>query len=277
LIPAASITAWRRQAPWPNDNQVEQDLILSRLMVEIANHDLLGTELAMRGGTCLHKLHLPAALRYSEDLDYVRRTRSGAGPILDALRDLATGLGLEDRGTDFSGQMVQARFDAAPTSGAGRIRVKIEINVVETEPFLPPIALPHRIASPWWTGEAEILTFTLDELMGTKLRALYQRRKGRDLFDLWHALAETEIDDTKVVDALHHYMGDDAFGFPQLSRNLIAKLADRDFRDDLAQLVVDLPAPYEPDSAADLVIERLGARLHGAPAVAAIQDGAWRR
>jgi len=114
LIPAANITAWRSRAPWPEDNQVEQDLILSRLMIEIAKHDLLGDELSMRGGTCLHKLHLPAPLRYSEDLDYVRRTNSGVGPILDAVREIAEGMGLKDRGTQLGGQMAHARTSRRP-------------------------------------------------------------------------------------------------------------------------------------------------------------------
>ena len=58
MIPHAFITAWTARAPWPYPYQVEQDLILSRLMIEIANHELLGRELRLRGGTCLHKLHL---------------------------------------------------------------------------------------------------------------------------------------------------------------------------------------------------------------------------
>ena len=40
--------------------------------------------------------------------------------------------------------------------------------------------------SPWFTGATDIITYELDELMATKLRALYQRRKGRDLFDIWY-------------------------------------------------------------------------------------------
>jgi predicted nucleotidyltransferase component of viral defense system len=72
VIPAASITAWARNAPWPTPDQIEQDLLLSRLICEIAAHPNLGDELVFRGGTCLHKLHLPQSLRYSEDLDYVR-------------------------------------------------------------------------------------------------------------------------------------------------------------------------------------------------------------
>ena len=78
MIPQAQITHWAAGAPWPTRQQVEQDLILSRLIVEIANHPLLGGELAFRGGTCLHKLHLPAALRYSEDLD-LRPHQHGPG------------------------------------------------------------------------------------------------------------------------------------------------------------------------------------------------------
>ncbi|GHT17674.1 hypothetical protein FACS189429_2260 [Bacteroidia bacterium] len=40
----------------------------------------------------------------------------------------------------------------------------------------------------WFTGNCKITTYHLDELLGTKVRALYQRRKGRDLFDLYKAL-----------------------------------------------------------------------------------------
>lgn len=277
MIPAANITAWRRQAPWPEDNQVEQDLVLSRLMVEIANDELLGPELVFRGGTCLHKLHLPVPLRYSEDLDYVRRTKSGIKDLLSALRGIAERLGLDEHGTRFSGPMAHAAFDATPTSGIGRIRVKVEINIAETESCFPRIAIPLSVESTWWRGDAEILTFALEELMATKLRALYQRSKGRDLFDLWLVLARLDPDDERIVNAFHHYMGSEAFTFPELCLNLSAKLEDRDFRADLFQLVADVPEDYAAEDAANLVIERLGPHLRNAPEGAAIASGAWRR
>ncbi|MDP9387627.1 MAG: nucleotidyl transferase AbiEii/AbiGii toxin family protein [Actinomycetota bacterium] len=88
MIPAAAITHWSRGAPWPPRDQVEQDLVLSRLICEIVNHEVLGDELVFRGGTCLHKVHLPHSLRYSEDLDYVRATDGPIGPYFDALSDL---------------------------------------------------------------------------------------------------------------------------------------------------------------------------------------------
>lgn len=111
MIPRAYITEWAAAAPWPLELQVEQDLILSRLIVEISNDEVLGPELAFRGGTCLHKLHLPAPLRYSEDLDYVRRTHSGIKAILNALRSVATNCGLVEHATEQRGEMFHITFD----------------------------------------------------------------------------------------------------------------------------------------------------------------------
>ena len=275
MIPAANITGWRRHSPWPNDTQVEQDLVLSRLIVEIAKHDLLGEELAFRGGTCLHKLCLPEPARYSEDLDYVRRTETGIGPHLDALTELATSIGLRRIGTDTGGSIVTARFEGDPTSGAGRIRVKIEINIAETASFSERAKMPYEVNSPWWSGGAEISTFRVEELLGTKLRALYQRSKGRDLFDLWCAMTQLSLDDDQIIAAFRHYIGEKEFTFPQLARNLEAKLEDRSFSDDLGQLVQVPPQGYDLNSAANLVMTRLGALLHNAPDPGEIKDGGW--
>lgn len=276
MIPAADITAWRRRAPWPDDTQIEQDLVLSRLMIEIANHELLGPELAFRGGTCLHKLHLPEAARYSEDLDYVRSTKSGIKPILAALREVATGMGLRERSTERSGPMVHAKFDAEPTSGAGRIRVKIEINIAETVPLRPRIEHPFVVDSRWWSGAAAIRTFDLEELLGTKLRALYQRSKGRDLFDLWYAFTVSEPDADAIAEAYRHYIGDEEFSFPELAANLDSKLRDRGFRDDLLQLLVSPPGDYDANRAADTVMSCLGSRLRNAPSREEIEAEGWR-
>src|SRR5688572_26830121 len=104
-------------------------------MIEIAQHELLGGEFVLRGGTCLHKLHLPAPLRYSEDLDYVRRTHSGIGPYVEALRSIAADVGLDVGSVNASGQMVHVYLDAEPTVPPGRIRVKVETNISETTSF----------------------------------------------------------------------------------------------------------------------------------------------
>jgi hypothetical protein len=86
MIQRDFIVAWRQQAPWPTDAQVEQDLVLSRALVEIFRDPLLSRELAFRGGTALHKLFLPASARYSEDIDLVQISPGPIGPVMTALR-----------------------------------------------------------------------------------------------------------------------------------------------------------------------------------------------
>src|SRR5207302_8718052 len=87
VIPRDYISEWRAVAPWVQDYQVEQDLVISRALVEIFSHPQLRDALAFRGGTALYKLHLPAA-RYSEDIDLVQTKAEPAGPMMDALREI---------------------------------------------------------------------------------------------------------------------------------------------------------------------------------------------
>ena len=275
MIAHDHITQWSIRAPWPERQQIEQDLVLSRLILEITSDPLLGEELAFRGGTCLHKLHLPTALRYSEDLDYVRSTQGGIGPYIDALRGITERVGLTEKSRELTGEMAHF-ICTAPAEDGGEIRVKIEINIAETESFLPRITRPYAVDSRWWSDQANASTFQIEELMSTKLRALYQRRKGRDLFDLWHALTDLHPDEQLVIDGLAHYMGDEIFTYRELSANLAAKLAHPDFLADLNTLIVGQPSDYDILAAADLLMERLGARLKNAPSNAEITNGSWR-
>lgn len=278
MIPPAYITEWSALAPWPDPSQIEQDLILSRLIVEIANHEVLGPELAFRGGTCLHKLHLPAPLRYSEDLDYVRQTHSGIKAHVAGLQDVANAVGLREHAVQRSGDRVRVFFEADPTHAVAgtTIRIKIEIDVRETASLLSRHQIRYVVRSRWWSGESKVSTFQIEELIGTKLRALYQRSKGRDLFDIWYVLDVLDVDDEKVIDCLNHYMGTAAPSYPQLAQNLSAKLERTAFANDLRQLVATAPGGYETAAAGDLVMERLGSRLRNAPPIDEIAGSRWR-
>ncbi len=81
------------------------------------------------------------------------------------------------------GPIPKALLRSSFETGGGRLQVKIEIDTYETAPARPH-GLPWEVVSPWWSGRAQVLSFDPAELVATKLRALYQRRKGRDLFDL---------------------------------------------------------------------------------------------
>lgn len=269
MIPRASIIAWSATAPWPSEDQVEQDLILSRLLVEIADDPLLSEELAFRGGTCLHKLHLGEPQRYSEDLDFVRTSqRPLLGEVFDRLRAITERIGLREHRRAFPSKNSDTAtmwFDADAESGASSIRVKIETNVAESAPFAPHLFIPFAVSSPWWSGGAEIRTFTVEEILATKVRALCQRRKGRDLFDLWIGLNLPEVDSGKVAAALAHYMRDRVYSYPQLVGHLKTKLVDPDFAADLNALVRSLPSDYDIASALDLVRRRVGLELRNVP------------
>ncbi len=63
MLPRADIVRWRAVAPWADDDDVEQDLVITLALFDIFRDDALQASLAFRGGTALHKLHLPPAAR----------------------------------------------------------------------------------------------------------------------------------------------------------------------------------------------------------------------
>ena len=251
VIPEAFIVEWSSKVNWPTPEQVEQDLVLSRLIVDIANDAYLGKELVFRGGTCLHKIHLPSALRYSEDLDYVRTSSTGIGPLLDAIRAIGERLGMEVR-TDVR-QYPKAYLRATFESGPTRMRIKVEVNTYELHPASTLQGIAFGVDSQWFQGRAEVLTFRPEELVATKLRALYQRSKGRDLFDLWLALTRLGLDASEIVRCFAPYRPTN-YSARLAETNLRRKMNAADFRNDLRPLVVRWPEGYDIDSAGELVI-----------------------
>ena len=114
MIPAQNIVAWGNVVPWTDPRQVEQDLIISRALVEIFSDEMLREELRVRGGTALSKLHFAAPLRYSEDIDLVRTSAGPIGPILDRLRAVP------------EPWLGRAKFDQSPVAPKLRFRVDAE-------------------------------------------------------------------------------------------------------------------------------------------------------
>lgn len=258
MIPAAFITDWANTVGWPTDEQIEQDLVLSRLIIEIANDDYLGTELVFRGGTCLHKLHLNPALRYSEDLDYVRRSEGGIGVLLDAVRAIADRLGMNV--TTNIKSFPKIRLRAPFTSGNGTMSVKVEVNTYERSPARELVRVPYTLNSQWYRGSADVQTFAVAELVATKIRALFQRSKGRDLFDLWLALTELAVPPADIIECFAPYRPD-RYTARLAEQNLRAKLTDLSFRQDLDQLVSTRRLEYGIDAAAELIIAQLFERI----------------
>jgi hypothetical protein len=127
------------------------------------------------------------------------------GPVFDRLRQVLAWLG-EGR-TKLSTTLGSITFAFAPEGGVPpSMKLKVEINYSEHEPLFGFHHTDYEIRNTWCTGMTSLRTYELEELLGTKLRALHQRRKGRDLFDLDLALRREAVSAERIRAAFVHYM-----------------------------------------------------------------------
>ena len=258
MIDRTAITQWRKQKPWDDIAQVEQDLLICRCLVAIYSDEFLASQLAFRGGTALHKLYLSPQPRYSEDIDLVQ---IHPGPIKDILYRLGEVLDfMPDRVTKskrYNNTMLFRMESEIPPTGP--IRLKVEINCSEHFDMLGLVRKPFSAENSWFTGQAELTTYKLNELLGTKMRALYQRKKGRDLFDLYVGLTEGQCDADEIIQCYNRYMAfvvDKPPTYKQFVNNMETKMTDLEFLGDTIGLI--RPGMiYDPVEAYQLVKELL--------------------
>lgn len=266
MIPRDFITEWRTEAPWVADRQIEQDLVISRALVELFSRDVVARGLAFRGGTALYKLHLRPAARYSEDIDLVQTSPQPIGTALDAIHEALDGWLGKPQWKQTEGRVTLTYRFESEEEPPTRLKLKVEINSREHFTAFGLRSIPFGVQSRWFSGSADIKTYELDELLGTKLRALYQRRKGRDLFDLAHALERGNTSATRVIEAFELYMRQEGARVTRamLEQNLIAKRAEKSFGADIAPLLASR-ARWDFDAAFRRVWDELVSRLPGDP------------
>lgn len=197
MIPQSSIIEWSNHVPWKTNEQIEQDLVICRALVEIFSDEFLAKRLAFRGGTALHKLYLQPQPRYSEDIDLVQINAEPIKETIIRLQKRLAFLGTSSVEQKQSNNTLKFRFESE-IPPVQSLRLKIETNCREHFAVLDWVDKEFAVKSNWFTGKCSITTYKLEELLGSKMRALYQRRKGRDLFDLYRALTMHKID-TKLV------------------------------------------------------------------------------
>lgn len=237
MIPTQNIVAWSKTAPWAEPRQVEQDLIIARALVLLFGDPFLREELRFRGGTALNKLHFPKPLRYSEDIDLTRTKEGASKPIWDRVHDLLDPwLGEPEY---FRSQVAPAlRYTVDAEDGSSTIRLKVEINEIEIKPLDPPRMLPFKVVNPWFSGAADISTFSTEEVLSTKLRALLQRDKGRDLVDLAHAIEIfPKLNAQRAVDMFGEYVKQKPIPRWEAEKRMFEKLERRGFLADVRPLL----------------------------------------
>ena len=255
MIPQAYITEWANQVPWQTNEQVEQDLVICRALVEIFSDEWLASSLAFRGGTALHKLYLQPQPRYSEDIDLVQIRPEPIKETIQRLQARLSFLGDCTVAQKANNNTLKYRFESE-FPPVQNLRLKVETNCREHFTVLGYQQFPFEVKSSWFTGSCSITTYRLEELLGTKMRALYQRRKGRDLYDMYKALVQVpDINKVALLQCYHAYM-DFVVDEPPTQKvylqNMEAKMQDDEFIGDIAAQIRPTEK-YDQLTAFDLV------------------------
>ncbi len=205
MIPQAYLQEWSAKAPWPDLRQVEQDLVICRALCDLFSSPALAGRIAFRGGTAINKLLFRQPLRYSEDIDLVQTQPEAIGTTVDAIREALAWLGKCNRNQ--AGHSMHLVFRFAPEIAPDTtLKLEVEINTREHDSLLGVKKYPFEVASGWHQDQTKITSFEPEELFGTKLRALLQRRKSRDLFDLNEGLKQLDLSPKKLIECFDHYL-----------------------------------------------------------------------
>jgi predicted nucleotidyltransferase component of viral defense system len=239
MIPLAYIQEWSEKVSWQEPDMVEQDLIICRSLVEIYNDNYLSQNLAFRGGTAIHKLFLNPQPRYSEDIDLVQIESAPIKETIVRLQKCISFLGKATIKQKAHNNTIVFKF-TSETIPDTPLRLKIEINCREHFSILGYIEKDFEMNSTWFKGNCRLKTYQTDELLGTKLRALYQRRKGRDLYDLYKGLTNITTNTTALLHCYQEYMKFSVGQSPTRKlflKNMEDKMQDPDFLGDTKALL----------------------------------------
>ena len=276
-LTARDVLAHQSAVPWTTLAQVEQDLLLCRAITALFADPFLSGQLAMRGGTLLHKVHLAPAARYSEDIDLVvvgdrpeghirRALRRVLLPVLGSpQRSVWATVSLAVRNAVRPSRVLRMSYAVPSTVEPGReLQIVVEANVTERTPHRPVADLPFAFPFRGETIGTSVRGYDINEMLGTKMRALFQRRRGRDLFDLHRAITmpPAGFDPDAVVASFVHYLEreETRAGRVDFTALLDAHLCDPGFRSDMDDLLRE-GIDYDPVEAGDFVKSRLLCRL----------------
>ena len=264
-ITRQDILAHQVVAPWSAQYQIEQDLLLCRAMVALFDDNFLSAQIAMRGGTLLHKVHLAPASRYSEDIDLVvvgdrpeehihRAVRRVLTDVLGTPRaSVWDNIKLAVRNVVQPSRVLRMTYSIPSIIESGRILdIVVEANVTERTPHRSVVEIPFSFPFRDESIQTQIKGFDVHEMLGTKMRAMFQRKRGRDLFDLYWALTQSTnaIDPSTIIESFQYYMNQEGTkaGRAEFVSILEAHLRDRGFCVDVKPLLRN-GVVYDPQAA----------------------------
>lgn len=187
------------------EDVVEKDYVIGWLLWGIGSNPRLSASWAFKGGTCLKKCYLET-YRFSEDLDF---TVLPGGPIkpdeATPLLQEIFGRIYEQAGIDFrvrpavlgmrpDGKSVEGRvYYRGPREAPGVASIKLDLT--EAEKVIQPTVL-RKISHPYpdqLPAPATIRCYGFEELFAEKLRAMGERSRPRDLYDIVNLFRRQEF------------------------------------------------------------------------------------
>jgi len=184
---------------------VEKDYVIGWLLWGIGSNQRLSASWAFKGGTCLKKCYLET-YRFSEDLDF---TILPGGPIkpgevMPLLQEIF-GHVYEQAGIDFRVTPPILRMRPDGKSAEGRVYYRgprnapgvasIKLDLTESEQVIRPTVLRH-ISHPYpdqLPAPATVRCYSFEELFAEKLRAMGERSRPRDLYDIINLFRRKEF------------------------------------------------------------------------------------
>jgi len=233
------LRVWADEQCLPDPLFAELDYRLVKALEAIYSDPYLSKRLCMKGGTAINKLYLLETSRLSVDLDF-----NQIGPKEDVLKErpairkrLTELLKKQDSSYEIHSEhrYELTRIKTRYKTVTGLLwNFKIEISHVERFPILPPTEKPIKTS----TGTANVLTYTLEELTATKLRALLERFKGRDIYDLYF-ISQLKPNQTltKKMFLYYFYRSRKVFNPKVHYKNLNARYQGNNYGDDVSSFV----------------------------------------
>ncbi len=236
--------AARSRSNW-DAQQIEQDVLLGRLMVEIACDDYLAEALVLKGGTCLHKLWLPQPWRYSKDLDYARTEDAPLGRTFDALRAAGERVGFDGAKTRVNrGRLLSHVTYRGTYIDGGALKVTVDL------PTSPPTFAarteqrPFEARSGSRTTRAQIVSLVPEEMIASKAAAIFGRKQPRDVYDIWAAKKAGLVTAQDAASCFQHYR-EPGWSRDRAQTNLERKLGDDAYREELEYYGIQAPVSFD--------------------------------
>jgi len=169
----------------------EKDYFLA-LVLRIITESSLGNKLVFKGGTALHHCYLDQS-RFSEDLDFSSNQKSVS---LDEARQIFAGvdyLAIKKDYLSFATLKIEKLQYAGPLIQPNSLKVEIDYlqNVI-----LPIQTLKYRNV---WGVDFSVKVMNIKEIAAEKIRAMSDRARYRDFYDLFLVLENYQLNLNEIV------------------------------------------------------------------------------